>query len=132
MFSCHFMNSNGSSSVLRNLNHFFYRRYVDDIFVFFESAEHLSIFRDYFNTCHPNISFCIKEGQNGKVTFLDVRVSREKGKFATTNYRKPTFSGVYIHFESFLTIVCNGYMVIWYGLCSWLLLFGLSFLKIVF
>ena len=36
----------------------FYRRYgyVDDIFVLFESTEHLSKFRDYFNTCHPNMS----------------------------------------------------------------------------
>ena len=34
-----------------------YRRYVDDIFVLFESAEHLSKFRDYFSTCHPNMSF---------------------------------------------------------------------------
>ena len=32
----------------------FYRRYVDDIFVLFESAEHLSKFRNYFNTYHPN------------------------------------------------------------------------------
>ena len=33
----------------------FYRRYVDDIFVLFESTEHLSKFRDYFKTstlCH--------------------------------------------------------------------------------
>ena len=35
----------------------FYRRYVDDIFVLFESAEHLSKFRNHFNTCHPNMSF---------------------------------------------------------------------------
>ena len=35
----------------------FYRRYVDDIFVLFESAEQLSIFHAYLNTCHPNMSF---------------------------------------------------------------------------
>ena len=34
----------------------FYRRYVDDIFVLFELAEHLSKFQVYLNTCHPNIS----------------------------------------------------------------------------
>ena len=34
-----------------------YRRYVDDIFVLFESTVHLLKFRDYFNTCHPNIFF---------------------------------------------------------------------------
>ena len=38
----------------------FYRRYVDDIFVLFESAEHLSQFRNYFNTCHSNMSFSLE------------------------------------------------------------------------
>ena len=40
--------------------------------------------------------------KNGKLSFLDVKLSREKGKFVTTVYRKPTFSGVYHHFEGFL------------------------------
>ena len=35
----------------------FYRRYVDDIFLLFESAQHLSKFCDYFNISHPNMSF---------------------------------------------------------------------------
>ena len=38
-----------------------------------------------------------------KLSFLDVEVSREGNKFATTVYPKPTFSGVYTHFDSFLT-----------------------------
>ena len=39
--------------------------------------------------------------KNGKLSFLDVKLSLEKGKFITTVYRKPTFSGVYHHFEGF-------------------------------
>ena len=35
----------------------FYIRYFQDIFVLFESAEHLSKFHAYFNTRHPNMSF---------------------------------------------------------------------------
>ena len=89
----------------------FYRRYVNDIFVLFESAEHLSKFRDYFNTRHPNMSFSIEQEKNGKLSFLDVEVSREKGKFVTTVYRKPTFSGLYTHFESFLPAVYKFGMV---------------------
>ena len=45
----------------------FYRRYVDDIFVLFESAEHLSQFRNYFNTCHPNMSFSFEQEKKWKV-----------------------------------------------------------------
>ena len=89
----------------------FYRRYVNDIFVLFESAELLSKFRNYFNTCHPNMSFSFEQEKNGKLTFLDVEVSREKGKFVKTVYRKPTFSGVYTHFESFLATIYKFGMV---------------------
>ena len=35
----------------------FWRIYVDDIFVLFESAEHLSKLHAYLNTCHPDILF---------------------------------------------------------------------------
>ena len=83
----------------------FYRRYVDDIFLLFESAEHLSKFREYFNTRHPNMYFSFEQEKNGKLSFLDVEVSREKGKFVTTVYRKPTFSGGYTHFERYTNLV---------------------------
>ena len=72
----------------------FYRRYVDDIFVLFESAEHLSKFQTYLNTCHPNMSFSFEQEINDKLSFLDVEVFRQQGKFVTTVYRKPTFNGI--------------------------------------
>ena len=80
----------------------FYRRYVDDIFGLFESAQHLSKFHAYLNTCHPNMSFSFEQQINDKLSFLDVEVSRKQDKFVTSVYRKPTFSGVYTHFDSFL------------------------------
>ena len=89
----------------------FDRRYVDDIFVLFESAEHLSKFRNYFNTCHPNMFFSFEQEKNGKLSFLDTEVSREKGKCVMTVYRKPTFSVVYTHFESFLPTIYKFGMV---------------------
>ena len=49
--------------------------------------------------------FLLNKKKNGKVPFLDVEVSWEKGKFVTTVYRKLKFSGVYTHFESFLPTV---------------------------
>ena len=47
--------------------------------------------------------FTIETEQNNKISFLDVNVIREHGKFITIVYRKPTFSGVYTHFDSFFT-----------------------------
>ena len=36
------------------------------------------------------------------MSFLDVTIIREKDKFTTSVYRKPTFSGIYTHFDSVL------------------------------
>ena len=80
----------------------FYRRCVDYIFVLFKSTDHLVKYRNYFHTCHPNMSFSFAEEKNGKMPFLDVQISRGNGKIVTTVYHKPTFSGIYTHFESFL------------------------------
>ena len=66
----------------------FYRRYVA------ESAEHLSKFHAYLTKCYPNISFSFEQEVNDKLSFLDVEVSRQQGKFV---YRKPAFTSVYNH-----------------------------------
>ena len=34
--------------------------------------------------------------------FLDIQIIRENKTSTTSVYRKPTFSGVYTHFDSFL------------------------------
>ena len=39
------------------------------------------------------------------MSFLDVDVSCQEGDFVTNAYRKPTFSGVYTHFERFLATI---------------------------
>ena len=80
----------------------FYRCYVDDIFVLFKSNDHLKYFQEFLNFCHINMSFSMGTEKQNKFSFLDVEVIREQGKFSTTIYRKPTFSGVYSNFESFL------------------------------
>ena len=43
--------------------------------------------------------------KENKLSFLDVEIIRKQEKFTTTIYRKPTFSGVYSNFESFLPSV---------------------------
>ena len=116
-----------------------YRRYVDDIFVLFESAEYLCKFRNYFNTCHPNMCFSFEQEENGKLAFPDIEVSRGKEKFVTTVYTNPTFSSVYTHFESFLPTIYKFGMVYTIAYCCFKMCSGwtkfheeLSFLKQVF
>ena len=94
----------------------YYRRYVDDIFVLFKSRDHLIKFRDYLKKCHYNMKFSFEEEKNGKLSLLDVEVSREGNKFATTVYRKPTFWGVYTHFDSFYLLHRNlAWFIPWFS-----------------
>ena len=81
----------------------YYRRYADNIFVLFKSRDHLIKYSDYLNKCHPNMKFSFQEKKYGKLSFLDVEMSGEGNKFSTTIYRKPAFSAVYTHFDSFFT-----------------------------
>ena len=40
--------------------------------------------------------------ENGSLSFLDITITRENNKFVTSVYRKPTFSGVFTNFGSFI------------------------------
>ena len=80
----------------------FFKRYVENILVLFKSTDHLKKFGSYFNTCHSNISFSFEKEKIDKLSCLDVKISWVKGKLVTTVYRRPTFSGDYTHFDSFL------------------------------
>ena len=80
----------------------YYRKYVDDIFVLFNSAEHLKRFYSYLIFRHLNISLTIETEKENRISFLDVNIIREKDKFITSIYRKPTFGGIYTYFDSFL------------------------------
>ena len=38
----------------------------------------------------------------GKLSFLDIKISRDKNQFITLVYRKTTFSGIFSHFNTFI------------------------------
>ena len=79
----------------------YYRRYVDVIFVSFNSAEHLKCFYSYLNSRHLDISLTIENEKDNRMSFLDINIICEKVKFTTSVYCKPTFSRIYTHFDSF-------------------------------
>ena len=56
------------------------------------------------NSKHRNIKFTVEREENNSLSFLDIKIFRDNGKFQTSVYRKPTFSSVLINFESFLPI----------------------------
>ena len=85
-------------------NPVFYKRYVDDIFVLLKRPEHVEPFVDYMNSKHKNISFSFETKKNEQMSFLNINVFRENGKFATNFYRKETFTAVYTNFSSFIPL----------------------------
>ena len=48
------------------------------------------------------MSFTIEREKQNRMSFLDIEIICEYKTFTTSVYRKPTFSGVYTYFDSFL------------------------------
>ena len=80
----------------------YYKRCADDIFVLFRSPHHHEKFNEYLNIKHANIKFTSEKEVSGSLPFLDVLIPRNKEGFTTAVYHKPTFSGVYSNFNSFI------------------------------
>ena len=87
-----------------------YRRCVDDILVLFKSSHLLNLFQSYLDYCHVSMSFTVENEHKNKVSFLNVNVIGEQGKF-TSVYQNPTFIRVYTHFDSFYLTPTK---LIWY------------------
>ena len=80
----------------------FYRRYVDDIFVLFESSEPANSFLECMSSNYQNINVTVEKENVESLLFLDVKICRQNGKFVNSVYRKPTFSPVFTNYESFI------------------------------
>ena len=81
-----------------------YRRFVDDKFLLFRSYEHVEKFRAHLNCQHPNIKFTSEIEEYNYMSFLDIKLTRELNSFSTSVNRKPTFSGVFTNFDSFIPL----------------------------
>ena len=68
----------------------------------FSSLDQAEKFKKYLSSKHPNINFSLEKENEGRLSFLDVNIFREKGKFVTNVYKKKTFSSVYTNFDSFI------------------------------
>ena len=78
-----------------------YFRYVDDTFVIFGSELECDRFHVNLNQLHPALNFTVEKEQNNSLNFLDVSVEKGGTGFLTSIYRKPTFTGQYIRWNSF-------------------------------
>ena len=78
-----------------------YFRYVDDTFAVFNNEENCYTFFIQLNSLHPSLRFTYEKESNHSFPFLDMLVERHDSKFLTSVYRKPTFTGQYLRWNSF-------------------------------
>ncbi len=79
-------------------------RYVDDTLVVFNNPGDADRFISFLNSLHPNMKFTMEHEVLDRLAFLDLMLIKEKkkNKLNITVYRKPTHSGVFTHFTSFV------------------------------
>ena len=80
---------------------FFYTRYVDDTFSIFRAEADADQFLLTLNSLHPALKFTMEKEANQTLIFLDVKVDKSEKQFQTSVYRKPTFTGHNMRWDSF-------------------------------
>jgi len=78
-----------------------YYRYMDDTFVVFDNERECDLFLEQLNSLYPSLQFTFEKECNQSLPFLDVMVEKAPPKVVTSFYRKPTFTGQYISWNSF-------------------------------
>ena len=77
IFMCNFENK-WLKDCPHSLKSVFYRRYVDYIFVLFSSLDQAEKLKKYSSSKHPNINFSLEKENDGRLSFLNVNIFREK------------------------------------------------------
>ena len=78
-----------------------YYRYIDDTFAVFNDEDECDEFFSHLNSLHPLLCFTFEKECNRTLPFLDVLVEKNDHEIVTSIYRKPTFTGQYICWNSF-------------------------------
>ena len=82
-----------------------YVRYVDDTFIICNDNIGPHELLNVFNDSHKAIKFTVESEIDGCLPFLDVLLTRQhEGHLTRTIYRKPTWTGQYTSFHSFVPL----------------------------
>ena len=138
IFMCNFENKH-----LQNCNFdfkpVFYKRYVDDILLGFNKKEDINNFLTYYNSKHPNIKFTLELETEKGISFLDTDISKGLEGIITKTFRKSTFTGSLLKYNSFLHEKYKGGLILCllfraFKICSSMELFDkeVKFLKNLF
>jgi hypothetical protein len=98
VFVSHFENK--FHEQLKELGVDFWARYVDDIFAIIKDKSKAESILNFLNNWHKNLRFTTEVEVKKKLPFLDVLVENKSCEFRTTIYRKKTYTGVLLNWNS--------------------------------
>ena len=78
----------------------YYSRYVDDTLVIMPDVKAAEDFLTTLNNSHSDIKFTIELAADYKIYFLGMDIIKNEYKLDTIVYRKPTNTGLSLHFDS--------------------------------
>ena len=81
---------------------FVFYRYVDDCFSVFNDKKSVVEFEKILNSIHSNIAFTTELQTKNRLRFLDVLVDNSGLSLVTSTFRKPTHTGLYTKWNSFV------------------------------
>lgn len=80
---------------------YFNVRYVDDTFATFSSQNKIKIYLRHLNNLQPTLKFKMEVENKNTLPFLGVLLAKSYISFVTSLYRNPTFTGLYLRWDSF-------------------------------
>ena len=78
----------------------YYRRYVDDTLVIMPDVKAAEDFLTTLHNSNSIIKFTMKLAVDNKISFLGMDIIKNGNKLDTSVYRKPTNTGLLLHFDS--------------------------------
>ena len=97
----------------------YYRRFVGDNFVLVKETANPGKLLYILNSFHTDIQFTVEIENNGSLPFLDILITRTINSagissFATTIYRKHTFTGLLVKWNSFVPFIKSQPLAQWF------------------
>ena len=68
----------------------------------FDKKDHVKKFLKNMNSSYHKIKFTFEEEQDTKISFLQTSISRVENEVQTSIFRRKSYSGVYLNFNSHL------------------------------
>ena len=77
-----------------------YRSYVDDTLARMPNTDAATMFLTTLNGRHPSLSLTMELPVDDRIPFLGIDIIKNATKSETQGYRKPTNTGLPLHFHS--------------------------------